>query len=52
MFKKWEPEEKEEEKTFTKEIVSDEKADTVNTILKGSKLTGRYRYNVRFRIEW
>ena len=39
MFKKWEPEE-EEIKTFTREIVSDEKTDTVNTILKGSKLTG------------
>lgn len=39
MFKKWNPEE-EEIKTLTREIVSDEKADTINTILKGSKLTG------------
>ena len=39
MFKKWDTEE-EEIKTFTREIVSDEKTDTVNTILKGSKLTG------------
>jgi cytoskeletal protein CcmA (bactofilin family) len=41
MFKRWEPEkEKEEEKTFTRQIVNDEKVNTVNTILKGSKLTG------------
>ncbi len=41
MFKRWEPEkEKEEEKTFTREIVNNEKVNAVNTILKGSKLTG------------
>lgn len=45
MFKRWETgkekeKEKEEEKTFTREIVNDEPINAVNTILKGSKLTG------------